>query len=292
MWRGAQLVICAADRMITARDIEFEQPQPKIFQLGDHSVALISGNGLAQATIATEAQKTLLAKKLTRIDEIARVYANESATHRSRAASDAILAPLGLDLDTFLARQQSMSPQLVLQLVRQLQEYEFSGGLGRAIVAGADDRGGHLYVVSEPGIETRMDSIGFVATGIGQRHAESQFMFAGYTWRWDFAQALFLTYVAKKRAEVAPGVGSATDLVIITTAPRGLFHIVDSTDMVKLLDAAYTRTRRGEQALTTTAYKRVQEQLEKLLTGGQPQTTPPAIAAQNQTTSPLPPNGH
>ena len=276
--------------MITARDVEFEQPQPKIFQLGEHSVALISGNAPVQASIATAAQTTILATKITNLEEIARLYATEFAAHRRKLASDEILAPLGLTTDLFLAQQQSMKPELVTALATQLQRYQVQGGMGRAIVAGADEKGGHIYVISEPGIETCMDSIGFVATGIGQRHAESQFMFEQYIKTWEFARALLLAYTAKKRAEVAPGVGSATDVVLITTAPRGIYHFVDSTDLVKILDRGYKSARRGERTTTDRAYRSVQESLEKLLTS-KPAATVPAAAAPAVTAPATPAGG-
>ncbi len=67
------------------------------------------------------------------------------------------------------------------------------------------------------------DSVGFAAIGYGRRHAESQFMFARYTSAARPTDAILLTYVAKKRAEVAPGVGMATDMFIIASLGTNAF---------------------------------------------------------------------
>ena len=80
------------------------------------------------------------------------------------------------------------------------------------IVCGVDAQWPHIYVITDPGIVNCEDSVGFAAVGIGANHADSQFMLAGYHFNETFPRSMFLTYAAKRKAEVAPGVGEATDL--------------------------------------------------------------------------------
>jgi hypothetical protein len=74
--------------------------------------------------------------------------------------------------------------------------------------------GTHLFVVRGAEIEC-LDVVSFAAIGAGDWHANSQFMFAKHNYNRPFSETLFATYVAKKRAEVAPGVGQATDMFMV-----------------------------------------------------------------------------
>jgi hypothetical protein len=56
---------------------------------------------------------------------------------------------------------------------------------------------------------------------------------------WGFADAMSLVYAAKKRAEVAPGVGTETDLVIVTTRPPNIIHAYGDSDIVQGLERVY-----------------------------------------------------
>jgi len=219
---GQPMIVGAADQMVSAGDIEFEPPQPKIWGLSDHSVAMLSGSSTDQFAILRRAQGIVAERKLTKVGEIAAVYAQEFADYRREAAAAAVLSPLGLDTQSFLDRQNSLDQQLVRTLSSQLQNEKING---RVIVTGMDDSGGHIYEIRDPGRTVVYDSIGFAAIGGGQWHAESQFMFAGHTAKAGFQETLFLAYTAKKRAEVAPGVGSATDMFVIGFNPRTLFAI-------------------------------------------------------------------
>jgi len=72
----------------------------------------------------------------------------------------------------------------------------------------------HIYT-SQNGVISCNDVVGFSAIGAGAWHADSQLMFAAHT-KWNvFGETLLTTYAAKKRAEVAPGVGTATDMFYI-----------------------------------------------------------------------------
>jgi len=92
------------------------------------------------------------------------------------------------------------------------------------IIAGMDETGPHIYSIDSDGVSSCNDSAGFAAIGIGARHAESQFMFQHFAPHWHIGPALILLYTAKRRAEVAPGVGSETDMFLI--APKGVVPLV------------------------------------------------------------------
>lgn len=252
-------IVAASDRMITAGDIEFEQPQPKIFQLGLHSVALTAGDVSAQSLIATRTQREILRSGITDIGEVAAIYGSEFMEYLRLSAEAAFLAPLGLNSETFIERQQTLKPEVATTLVNQLQDYRenYERDFGGAIVTGVDDSGAHIFVVEATGRPVSMDSIGFASIGFGRWHAGSQFMFSGYAKHWDFERALFLTYSAKRRAEVAPGVGLATDMVLISTNPRRINHLGDDNEIVLKLKEIYDRFVGSERELRRTSDEEV-----------------------------------
>lgn len=277
--QGFPLVIAAEDHMITAGDVEFEQPQPKIWQQGPHAIAMTYGDSAAQAEIAIRSEAEVVANGIKEIPEIARIYGSKLMNYVRRAAEADILAPLQLSHATFLAHQSAMHSDLVSRISRDLQHYYTDSGmyrsLGGAIVAGADGRGAHLFRV-EYGTPIQLDHIGFVAAGSGQWHAESQFMFSRYTREWDFPEALSLVYAAKKRAEVAPGVGSETDIVAIATSPPQVWHFRHDSELVKELDKIYGQANEKHDAATGWQHQKVREWVTKFVTQQTPSVAQPA----------------
>jgi hypothetical protein len=249
--------------MITYGDVQFEQPQPKIWYQGKHAVALLYGDMTVQAEVAMESERTVLENAISDVGEIAAVYSDHLRQHVAISAERAILSPLGLSFDNF-----SSAANLAESLAKQLQDYYYTSGtstnLGGAIIAGADARGGHILKVEYDKV-SRCDGVGFVAAGSGQWHAESQFMFYRYTKGWDFPEAISIVYSAKKRAEVAPGVGQETDLVLIQTAPPAVFHLKSDSILIGKLEEFYKELKGKHQAADAELLKGVRELITSAL---------------------------
>jgi hypothetical protein len=134
-----------------------------------------------------------------------------------------LLAPLGLDSDTFVSRQQEMDPDLVSNLAEKFLEE--SGDLGaEAIIAGVDSTGPHIYHIDDPGLSVCRDRSAFWAIGIGARHFETNFMSSGYDRTFPLVSSMLLAFSAKKQAERAPGVGKITDMFIVGRKGGFLFR--------------------------------------------------------------------
>ncbi len=149
-----------------------------------------------------------------RARKVAELYARRRNEAQNRRAEQFVLAPLGLTLADFHALQGTYSPGFVEKVATEL--FNFEGPETEAIIAGIDETGPHIFVCKNSEISCR-DGVGFAAIGAGAWHAESQLMFAGHTPGAPLAEALLNLYFAKKRAEVAPGVGSVTDMVFVPT---------------------------------------------------------------------------
>lgn len=234
------MVIVASDRMITSGDIQFEQQQPKIYNVAHNTLALISGDIAAQSALvnSTRAEASSVGAKTVR--EVARIFADVYAAYCRRKAEADVLKPLGLASVEELMTRRKWPAATVDRLLNQIQDAAHDDDVA-TIIAGQDALGAHLYVIERPGRYSVRDQIGFASIGVGQRHAESQFMFSGYTPHWYFPKALYLTYVAKKRAEVAPGVGKFTDLVVITGGPNGNIAVINTLipETISILERVY-----------------------------------------------------
>jgi hypothetical protein len=158
-----------------------------------------------------------------------------------------------------------MEPGFIKQLVTDLLGFELPAV--SAIVSGVDPTGAHLWVVGKPfrGVEaTCHDGSGFASIGIGRWHSQSQFMFAKHTRDKSFPETLLLTYSAKRRAEVAPGVGEGTDMFIIS----GLGNSIPVGDNVlREIEKIYNAGRRKEMNATRRASESAKQYIDKLLQG-------------------------
>ena len=210
---GPYAVIAACDRMMTTEDIQFEPPQSKVFEFASNVVALVAGETDAQIEVCNHTFRELTESLPQSVEAIVDVYCRQLAAYNQRQAERTILAPFGLTFKSFLDHQQPIDPEISDHLFRKIDR---EGAKVATLIIGTDAYGPHIFKIYEDGRASCYDSIGFAAIGDGEWHADSQFMIAGHTANVPIGRALLLTYVAKKRAEVAPGVGKIdTDLIYI-----------------------------------------------------------------------------
>jgi len=257
--RSGSNVIGASDRMLTSGDIQFEPSLISkftqittslgILQAGDaafHSEIMWGVVAEVQERITAHPQDWWLAS------DISDLYVKHRTAIKRKRAQAAILSPLGLTIEGFLTNQNQFKDDIADQITRDIINYEVPDV--SVLVVGIDPKGPHIYVVDNGEISCN-DVIGFAAIGIGARHAESQFMLGKHSWQLPLADTALLTYAAKKRSEIAPGVGKATDMF---TAGPGLGSLeVVGQDVVDRLDTAYRRMKRREERCQQDAQKEV-----------------------------------
>jgi hypothetical protein len=166
-----QLTVCIAalckdgvvfgitDRMLTADNIEFEPASPhKIWPLTSSIAAMAAANAAFNAEILQavmrEVAERLAAKPqdwLT-VKEVAEVYVKHRAALQSWRAESALLAPLGLYRESFLAQQKMMDPQLVNRLADAM--LGFAVPYTEVLFIGSDPIGPHIYMVLGSGLIT------------------------------------------------------------------------------------------------------------------------------------------
>jgi len=149
------------------------------------------------------------------VEEIADIYSKNLVAHLKKIIERTILEPVGLNWKSYLSNYPDKYPSWFEE--RKMKVWgDIEPPVTKTIIAGVDENGAHIFIINEDGEVTCQDRAGFAAIGIGVWHAESQFMFEKHSPSKPYPDTLFLTYVAKRRAEVAPGVGKDTDLCVIS----------------------------------------------------------------------------
>jgi hypothetical protein len=255
------MLIGVADRMLTAGDVEFEPEQAKIWQFSPAIFALVSGDSAIQTEILkrvdTEVKNKIASdpKTWVNVKDVVDLYCRRYRDVRRESAEAEILAPLGLDFPSFFEKQSQMHSDFVTNIANRLSEYEFDSTM-ETLVIGKDFDGpvnmqtgeklvySHLYSTDKDK-SACFTNVGFAAIGIGKFHAESQFMFSGHWSARSFDDTLLLSYAAKKRAEAAPGVGKATDIVLIGPLLGNSVKVKD--EHIAELDKIYQKSRRANE---------------------------------------------
>jgi hypothetical protein len=285
-------VFCASDRMITAGDVQFEPPVEKVRYLTNSCLVMFAGDAALQAEIiqvtqAVIGEKVRSAPQLwLTIKSMADTYKDQlEAAIRARAARR-ILSPLGLTPESYLDRQRDLAPELVRDLSRELLNYE--GPSMEGIVCGIDLSGPHIYTVDNNSVNCR-DHVGFSAIGAGYWHANSQMMSFGHGPLATLADTLLNVFFAKKRAEVAPGVGGATDMYIMTAlgSSSGL-----RDNVAQELEKRYAEEKRRQKRVANTSRRKINTFVQGILNApaAQPQAElpapgiplPPAVEGERQ----------
>ena len=126
----------------------------------------------------------------------------------------------------------SRFPQDLSMLIdSQVQKYT----LGTTIlVAGVDDSGTHLYCIEDPGSMSCFDRLGYHAIGSGHRHSLLKLVALGQHQSTTINETVFNVFCAKRVAELAPGVGQATSMKIVS---RGETRSVEQTTLDGLAPA-------------------------------------------------------
>jgi hypothetical protein len=278
-----RIVVGATDRMLTAGDIQFEPPKSKVFRLTQSTIALLAGDSGPQDEICSRLLEQLTFDAPERVRKVVDAYCLQLSHYNRQQAEKTVLAPFGLTIRSFLKLQRELDPEFVNDISIRLGR---SRALIQTIIAGTDSTGAHIYTVNSDGESYCHNATGFVAIGDGEWHAQSQFMFAGYISDWSFPRSILLTYGAKKRAEVAPGVGQATDMFYQSQARFEFLgpHVMDK------LDEVYNAMRHEYSVAVENANDWMEQFVQQLVPpdpqSHQPQTdsdTPESDPPQSQT---------
>ena len=257
-WGDGTMVVGAADRLITWGDIEYEQSLPKIIRLTPsvpvgpsplpHAVVMMAGDPEGHAPIVNRTWARLrdMNPPAMSVEVMATIYSQEFVSVRREKNERRFLAPLGLNQWNFLNQNNNLPPAVLQRLVGDM-----ATELGcEAIIAGVDAGGAHVFVVDDNGIVNH-DMQGWAAIGSGWRHANAQLIASKYDRFVPFDQAILQAYLAKKKADVTPGVGSFTDLFWV--ANEGYMLLNQDNNLVKFVKDLHQKMDASERRVTEKA---------------------------------------
>lgn len=256
--------------MLTAADIQFEPNARKHTDVTNSIVMMFSGDAGFHREIEMRTKLDVWAgvdanpTEWFRVRDVVDLYVKHRNDLKARNAEAAILAPMGLTQDSFLRYQATMQPDLVQQIARDLIAFQVP--TTSCIIAGVDATGPHIYTVNN-GYVTYHNATAFAAIGIGHWHAESEMMTGGHTARATVPEAVALVHRAKRRAEIAPGVGSKTDMFMING--RGGFNTFRD-GIAEKLDELYENLAKQE----IEARKGIHAELDAYVASLRPESIP------------------
>lgn len=218
-YNSQPFIVAASDYMLTAAHdtIQYEPRLQKLATLSPLScICLYSGDANQVADILNPVRQFAQKNPSSTINDVAQECASSYQKIRRNRVEANYLNPLGLDFHTFHQDQRLLDSTLVQKLSKEMLGENSDLGI-EILIAGVDISGGaQIYIIDDPGqIESR-NNLGFASIGVGRVHADPIFMFEKYMRTETLYKSIFLTYVAKRAAEVAPGVGQLTDMFLIT----------------------------------------------------------------------------
>lgn len=215
--QGGRTVVVASDHMITAGflALEFEHPSTKFDILTENIIGLTAGNALANTDLFRECRSAISQLQSPSVELVADRVKEQFVTLRRMRAEDEYLRPRGFTITDFYQKGliNRLPSEIGMYLDREIHTARFPLDI---IIAGVDSTGGHIYGVKDPGIVDCYDRLSYHAIGSGESHALLTIIENRHSPDEGVNKTVYLVYEAKRRAEVAQGVGSETDLGIIT----------------------------------------------------------------------------
>lgn len=210
--QGGKTVVTVSDRMVGTGDmtLQFEQPRRKAVLLCSNAVVLMAGT-IHEPDLIRKAQ--LGAKGKDDLLIIADTLKDVFQEFREKHLVDEVLRPqTGMkSLDQWRDEQSKLHDSTVLNVSRDIEKYE----LGLSLLLAGVDTEGHLIRLGDPGTYRSFDYLSYCCIGMGDRHADNVFAWYKYSREVGLNEALYIAFEAKKKAEMAGGVGSSTDILII-----------------------------------------------------------------------------
>jgi 20S proteasome alpha/beta subunit len=233
--------VVAADELVTFGPPMNLQTEPPVFskitKLTNESVFLFSGNVPDGEQILVMSKATLGGVGKYSIDHVTEQVKVAYVTHKQSRVEETILRPLlGADFRGFQTLvSQSAGSQILQQVLMAISQHNLQTDI---LIAGFDENGHHLYIVTHPGIHQPHDTLGFTAIGSGALHAAVGLALRAQNKASALPDTVLNVYQAKKAAEVAPGVGKRTDMAILKDGKIRL----SATKVFDILDGYVQKT--------------------------------------------------
>ena len=276
-------IVGVSDKMFSTDTMAFEPrgTTKKVFCLAPGLFALNAGHVALQAEIMQLMQaRNNNAKRanpdlIFSVKEATDAYVECYNQIKRKGITNSVLATYGLDYESFLSRQNELSPEFVRNITDKIDRFNLPEI--ETIIAGVDNSTGcvepHIYSISINYYQISIsccDAIGYATIGTGSPHVNAYFMHSKFTRHFSLPKTIGLCSFAKRRAELAPNVGKDTDLFLIGPT-LGYNTNLDGIADIKMLNEMYKNINENEQAVTEGAIEKLFQDLkDKLPVRGSP----------------------
>jgi len=215
-------LIFLSDRRVERAGLAFDRGV-KGEAISDNAMILTAGT-VHEPELLEEVKGELRNVSKPRIVNIARKVSKKYQDIRLDRIEDEILRTMGFEsLNDYYGKQKILHDSMVIDLNSKIEQYD----LGLYLLLGGVDERAHLYRVTNPGAYASFDAIGFLCPGMGKEQAESTFVWYDFSPALSEAEALYIAFEAKKKAETAGGIGETTDAWLIEE--RGIYEVKQET---------------------------------------------------------------
>src|SRR4030042_6012620 len=214
LYENGKGCVLASDQMTTAHfpiGYEFENEEvKKIIRVSDTTSAyvLTAGDVIVAHEVLAGVRRDVVAKSITATPVIAELFRQHYQNVRKQHIVRNELEPRGLTLDSYYQSQQRLFPPIVQFIDNALRT---GNPRTELIVVGLCESAFSIFSIVNPGDLFCQDAIGFTAIGSGAPHAVYSLIESGYKKSMDEHTVHELVEKAKRRSEVAPGVGRGTE---------------------------------------------------------------------------------
>lgn len=146
------------------------------------------------------------------VRDVAEIVKTNYQSFRLSYVEENFLVPRGLTIESYYGRHTSLNPVMVQLIDEAMEKIDIGVEL---IVVGPAGTGYGIYTVTNPGLATCVDAIGFSAIGSGAPHVVYSLLGATYRKSLGKSQVQDLITRAKELSEVAPGVGKQTSIRVL-----------------------------------------------------------------------------
>jgi len=247
-------IVIASDRMITATypSIEFEHAIPKIEKLSSFCVALTAGSALEHTELFRHAKTEFEEMARPSVAIITQKVKDRFVEQRICRAEELYLRPRGLNLKGFYENLDKIIPDIGFRLDNLIEKTDLELEI---LVCGIDSDGCHLHYITDPGTSLCFDSLGYCAIGSGEIHAVSNFIIRGTSPLTPLNETVYAVYEGKRIAENSPGVGKATDMMVLDETGLKILSELD----LNILKEIYEKQAELKKEVFSKGFEKVTE---------------------------------
>lgn len=211
-------IVVAADRMLTwpMLNMKAESHVVKIQDLVPGCVLMGSGPG----TYVGGIRAMMAFDNSSKVEVLGNSAKRAYAEFRERVIDETYIRPtFGLAFSLSGSGPPSLPDHLEKHPATMAQVFGITGQYNIGvdlIVTGVDDAQTQIGWIGHPGTLQWLSDVGHAAVGAGGVHAMIRLTLLGQSPKTSLSTTLFNVYSAKRIAEIAPGVGSETDMAILS----------------------------------------------------------------------------